>query len=255
MMCSESETLLHGLLDGELDTARVRTLHAHLDACACCATQLRLYRRMRQRLAAARLDFAAPTPLRQRLEEILPPPQPRSISRRAMLKGFVMGSAFSAAMAATLVVAVVGRDPDRRIFGDIVTAHVRSLQGDHLTDVRANDQQAVRPWFNGKVDVAPPVVDLAAQGFTLIGGRLDYVDGKAVASIVYRHRAHVINLFVMHATAAEPRGAEAATMQGFNLRCWGKQGMEFFAVSDIAAGELQEFSSRYEMALDPNSDI
>ena len=93
-----------------------------------------------------------------------------------------MGSALSAAMAATLVVAVIRTDHDQRVLGDVVSAHVRSLQGEHLTDVQTSDQHTVKPWFNGKVDVAPPVVDLTAQGFRLIGGRLDYLVGKAVAS-------------------------------------------------------------------------
>src|SRR5258707_9819261 len=101
-----------------------------------------------------------------------------------------------------------------------------------FTDVQTSDQHTVKPWFNGKVDVAPPVVDLTAQGFTLLGGRLDYIDGRAVASIVYRRRAHVINLFVTQAAASE-RVAKLETMQGFNIERWSAQGLEFLAVSDI----------------------
>jgi anti-sigma factor RsiW len=101
-----------------------------------------------------------------------------------------------------------------------MSAHVRSLQGDHLTDVQTSDQHTVKPWFNGKLDIAPPVVDLTAQGFTLLGGRLDYLDGKAVASIVYRRRTHVINLFVAQEAASEGHAAKLETMQGFNIRRW-----------------------------------
>ena len=122
-----------------------------------------------------------------------------------------MGSALSAALAASLVVFVVRREEDQRILGDLVSAHLRSLQGDHLIDVQSTDQHTVKPWFNGRLDVAPPVVDLTAQGFTLIGGRVDYLDGRPVASIVYKRRAHIINLFV--APASTPAlGSERAAI-------------------------------------------
>jgi anti-sigma factor RsiW len=128
---------------------------------------------------------------------------------------------------------------------------VRSLQGEHLTDVQTSDQHIVKPWFNGKVDVAPPVVDLTAQGFRLIGGRLDYLDGKAVASIVYRRRMHVINLFIAQEAPSEHQGAKIDKVQGFNIRRWNAQGLEFWAVSDIDAGELQEFVEKFDAAFHP----
>ena len=143
-----------------------------------------------------------------------------------MLKGFAMGTALSAAIAARLVIGVIRTDQDQRVLGDVLSAHVRSLQADHLTDVQTSDQHTVKPWFNGKVDVAPPVVDLTAQGFTLIGGRLDYIDGKAVASIVYRRRAHMINLFVMPGAASAKSRGEARNDAGVQhpaLECAGSR--------------------------------
>jgi anti-sigma factor RsiW len=250
MTCSESEILVHGLLDDELDAGHARTLEAHLRHCSRCASQLQRYKQLQQALSSVPLHLTAPVSLRQRIEAALPSPPKRSPSRlRSTIRGFVMGSAMSAAIAATLVVAVLRPDPDQHLFGDLVTAHVRSLQGEHLTDVRASDQHAVKPWFNGKVAVAPPVVDLALEGFPLVGGRLDYVDGKAVASIVYQRRAHVINVFVTQAPAAGSRDAELMTMQGFNIRCWTSLGLEFFAVSDVAADELHEFAGKFQAAL------
>jgi anti-sigma factor RsiW len=163
-----------------------------------------------------------------------------------MLKGFAMGTALSAAIAASLVIGVIRTDQDQRVLGDVFSAHVRSLQADHLTDVQTSDQHTVKPWFNGRVDVAPPVVDLTAQGFTLIGGRLDYIDGRAVASIVYRRRAHMINLFVIPGAASADHGAKLETMQGFNIQRWSAQGLEFFAISDINAEELNEFVEKFE---------
>ena len=249
MTCAESEILLHALLDGELDAGNAREVETHLEGCPRCAAQLHAYRELQRAMPAAQLRFAAPTSLRRRIETMLPSAPPRASSRRSVLKGFAMGSVFSAAIAATLVVAVIRPDNDQRVLGDVLSAHLRSLQGEHLTDVQTSDQHTVKPWFNGKLDVAPPVVDLTAQGFRLIGGRLDYIDGKAVASIVYRRRTHVINLFIAQGAASDRRGAKLEKVKGFNIRRWNAEGLEFWAVSDIDADELQEFGVKFEAAL------
>jgi anti-sigma factor RsiW len=254
MTCAESELLLHALLDNELDAGHAREVETHLELCPSCAAQLRAYRELQQAMSAAQLRFVAPAGLRRRIDTALPSTpavlaSARTSSRRSVLRGFAMGTAFSAAIAATLMVAVIPTDHDQRMLGDVMSAHLRSLQGDHLTDVQTSNQHTVKPWFNGKVDVAPPVVDLTAQGFTLVGGRLDYVDGKTVASIVYRRRAHVINLFVAQGEASDHRGAKLEKVQGFNIRRWNAQGLEFWAVSDIDADELQEFGAKLEAAL------
>jgi anti-sigma factor RsiW len=248
MTCAETEILLHALLDGELDAGHARDVETHLEGCPRCAAQFRAHREMQQAMSAAQLRYTAPMSLRHRIEMTLPSPPQRASSRRSVLKGFAMGAALSTAMAATLIVAVIRPDQDQRVLGDVVSAHVRSLQGDHLTDVQTSDQHTVKPWFNGKVDIAPPVVDLTAQGFTLLGGRLDYIDGKAVASIVYRRRTHVINLFVAQGAASKGHGTRLETMQGFNIRRWSAQGLELFAISDINAEELQEFVEKFEAA-------
>jgi anti-sigma factor RsiW len=248
MTCGESGILIHALLDGELDAGHARDVEAHLEDCPRCAAQLRAYREMQQAMSAAQLRYTAPMSLRRRIETALPSAPvrvpARAASRWSMLKGFAMGTALSTAVAASLVIGVMGTDQNQRLLGDVVSAHVRSLQGDHLTDVQTSDQHTVKPWFNGKVDISPPVVDLTAQGFGLIGGRLDYVDGRAVASIVYRRRTHVINLFVTQGEGSEHHAANE-TMQGFNIRRWTAQGLKFFAVSDINAEELQEFVDKF----------
>jgi anti-sigma factor RsiW len=248
MTCGETEILLHALLDGELDAGHARNVETHLEGCPRCATQFRAHREMQQAMSAAQLRYTAPKSLRRRIEMTLPAAPRRTSSRRSVLKGFVMGTALSTALAASLVIAVIRTDQDQRVLGDVMSAHVRSLQGDHLTDVQTSDQHTVKPWFNGKLDIAPPVVDLTAQGFTLLGGRLDYIDGKAVASIVYRRRTHVINLFVAQGAASKGHGTRLETMQGFNIRRWSAQGLEFFAISDINAEELQEFVEKFEAA-------
>lgn len=116
----------------------------------------------------------------------------------------------------------------------------------------STDQHTVKPWFNGKLDVAPPVIDLTAQGFTLVGGRLDYVDARAIGAVVYKRRQHVINLFVSQTSNAEYRAPKTETMQGFNCRRWGNRGLNFWAVSDIGADELAEFVDKFEAAMKAN---
>ena len=253
MTCEGTDLLLHALVDGELDAGHAREVEAHVASCPHCAAQLRAYRELQQAMPVAQLHFTAPTSLRRRIEQALPAAaRPRASSRRSVLKGFVMGTALSTAMAASLVIAVIRPDQDQRVLGDVVSAHVRSLQANHLTDVQTSDQHTVKPWFNGKVDIAPPVVDLTAKGFTLLGGRLDYIDGQAVASIVYRRRTHVINLFVTQGAPSESHEARLQTMQGFNIRRWTAQGLEFFAISDINGEELQEFVEKFDAALHPS---
>jgi anti-sigma factor RsiW len=260
MTCAETEILLHALLDGELDAGHARDVEGHLADCPRCAAHLDAYRALHQAMSAPQLRYAAPVSLRRSIEAMLPPvpAAPRRANnptfwanRRSVLKGFVMGTALSTAIAASLVLTVIGTDQDQRVLGDVVSAHVRSLQGEHLTDVQTSDQHTVKPWFNGKLDISPPVVDLTAQGFTLIGGRLDYLDGKTVASIVYRRRKHVINLFVADGAASENQKVKRETMQGFNILRWTTGGFEFFAVSDINAEELQEFVDKFEAASHP----
>jgi anti-sigma factor RsiW len=116
-------------------------------------------------------------------------------------------------------------------------------------DVETSDQHTVKPWFNGKLDVAPPVIDLTAQGFTLLGGRLDYIDGEPVASIVYKRRKHVINLFVAQRLGTAQAGGSTETVQGFNVRHWTEGGLDFWAVSDIEKDELDEFGQKVATAL------
>ena len=174
---------------------------------------------------------------------------PVAPSRRAVLRGFAMGSAVSAIAATGLVAIVLRNDDQQQLTAEIVSAHLRSLQAGHLTDVISTDQHTVKPWFNGKLDVAPPVIDLTAQGFTLVGGRLDYVDARPIGAVVYRRRLHVINLFVAQTSSTETRAPTTETFQGFNIRRWSEGGMNFWAVSDLAADELAEFSDKFQTSM------
>ena len=247
MTCDEAEILLHALIDGELDAGHAREVEGHIAGCPRCAAELSVYRAMSTGIAGANLRYAAPPALRRRIEAALP--QARAPSRRAMLRGFAMGSAASAIAATGLFAVILRGDDEQRIQAEVVSAHLRSLQAGHLTDVLSTDQHTVKPWFNGKLDVAPPVVDLTAQGFTLIGGRLDYVDTRPIGAIIYRRRSHVINLFVAQTASTERRAARTEALQGFNIRRWGERGLNYWAVSDLAADELAEFGEKFEAAM------
>jgi anti-sigma factor RsiW len=249
MNCDEASVLLHALIDGELDAGHARDVEAHIASCPSCAAQLREFLEFRKAMMPASLRHAAPASLRGRIEGKLPKPRAAVASRRSVIKGFAVGATASALAASGLLVMVMRADDERRVLGEVVSAHLRSLQAQHLTDVLSSDQHTVKPWFNGKVDVAPPVIDLTAQGFTLLGGRLDYVDAKPVAAIVYRRRVHVINLFCAPAPGASAGSAKMESLQGFNVRRWTENGLNLWAVSDIGADELMEFGEKFEAAV------
>jgi anti-sigma factor (TIGR02949 family) len=259
MNCAEAEVLLHALIDGELDAGHARDVEAHVTTCSACAKKLDAFRAMHQALANASLKETAPSALRSRIEAAMPSPTtqvvaPRKFlqpSRRAFFGGFAVGTALTAAIAASLVLTIARNDQEQTIANEVVSAHIRSLQAGHLTDVETSDQHTVKPWFNGKLDIAPPVIDLTAQGFTLLGGRLDYIDGEPVASIVYQRRKHIINLFVAQRLDATLAGVKTETIQGYNVRHWSQAGLDFWAVSDIAADELNEFGQKIATALGP----
>jgi anti-sigma factor RsiW len=172
-------------------------------------------------------------------------------SRRGFFGGFAAGTALAGAIAASLVLTVFRPDQDHTIADEVVSAHIRSLQPGHLMDVETSDQHTVKPWFDGKVDVAPPVIDLTAEGFTLLGGRLDYIDGEPVASVVYRRRKHIINLFVAQRLGSAHGFVSARTVQGYNVRHWSHAGLDFWAVSDLDPEELGEFVEKISAALRP----
>ena len=248
MNCEEASVLLHALIDGELDAGHAREVEAHIAACPDCAARLREFQELRQAMTPAGLRYAAPAGLRARIEGKLPAPLPAA-SRRAVLGGFAAGAGATALAASGLLLMVMRGDEQKRILDEVVSAHLRSLQAQHLIDVASSDQHTVKPWFNGRLDAAPPVADLTAQGFTLLGGRLDYIDAKPVAAIVYRRRVHIINLFCAPAPSSGQRAATMESLHGFNVRRWSANGLNLWAVSDIEADELQDFGEKFEAAM------
>jgi anti-sigma factor RsiW len=249
MNCDEAKVLMHALIDGELDAGHAREVEAHIVGCADCAARLREFQDLRKAMTPAGLRYTAPAALRERIEGKLPAPHVAATSRRSVIKGFAAGAGLSAIAASGALVMVKRTDDQRRVLGEVVSAHLRSLQGQHLIDVQSTDQHTVKPWFNGRLDVAPPVADLTAQGFTLLGGRLDYINAKPVAAIVYRRRVHIINLFCAPAPGSGNRAATMESLQGYNVRRWSENGINLWAVSDISADELSEFGEKFEAAL------
>src|SRR5262249_20976166 len=215
---------------------------------------------MREAMAGAALQEIAPAQLRSRVEASLAVPASRIVSmrsffrptRRSFFGGFAAGSVLSAAVAARLVLTVVRNNQEQTIADEVLSAHIRSLQVGHLMDVATSDQHTVKPWFNGRVDVAPPVIDLTAESFTLLGGRLDYIDNEPVAAIVYQRRKHVINLFVAQRLGSKHQRTVSDNIQGYNIRHWSQGGLDFWAVSDLVGDELDEFVQKISGAARPS---
>ncbi len=254
--------LIHGLVDGELDAANTLAIEAHLKTCGDCRAELERIEGVRELLAAAPLAHRAPDGLRTRIDAMLeaeagPAPRaaPRPSPRPAPAGGGVIAHVWSGqwasgavagALAACLALVVgVPQLTHTDTENQLVQSHVRSLLVGHVVDVQTSNRHVVKPWFNGKIDFAPPVPDLADEGFPLVGGRLDYLDDHEVAAIVYRRRLHTINLFVRPAkTLSVPIGF-AAKHEGYNLLRWTSGGLEFWAVSDLDPKELALFRQLY----------
>lgn len=257
--CAEMKLLIHGLLDGELDAVHAARCEEHLAACPDCATEFERYRSLRQAIRSADMREQASDALRIRVlaavDAATEAPRRRVDTRtvRQLVPGSwqrwggaLSGLALAASLA--LFIATPMRGPDLR--EELVASHVRSLLVDHLADVRTSDQHVVKPWFAGKLDFSPPVIDLASAGFPLVGGRIDYLSGRAVAALVMKRREHIINLFIWPTSAQEARPAllqrSEATREGYNMLHWTAGGMNFWAVSDLNMSELHEFAEQFE---------
>jgi len=255
--------LLHGLVDGELDAANTVAIEAHLKTCGECRAEVARIEALHDVLASSALRTSAPDRLRTAVEAMIEadaaaprparsrgagPLWPRLRHRIAahVLSARWGSGVLTGAIAASLMIALaLPQLTQTGVQDQLVQSHVRSLLADHIVDVATSDRHLVKPWFNGKIDFAPPVPDLADEGFPLVGGRLDYLDDHEVAAIVYRRRLHTINVFVRPTRTASLPGAMAARREGYNLIRWTAGGLEYWAVSDLDAKELQLFQQLY----------
>jgi anti-sigma factor RsiW len=245
--CDEARALLPAHMDRELAARDVDALDGHLRECAECRAQLATLQTVRTTVSLHATRFRAPPGLADRISNSLP--EVRLGSQRAgsrFWQGLGAGAAATAALAAALGLGLMLMQPthDDLLVDEAVANHVRSLQGGHAVDIASSDQHTVKPWFNGKLDYAAPVRDFAAEGFPLVGGRLDYFDRRAVAALVYRHNLHTINVFVLPATGgANAIAASTLNRKGFAVERWSKDGMAFWVVSDADASTVAHLGS------------
>jgi len=194
------------------------------------------------------LHFTAPTELRQRIKAELPAPRTTAPRRSFWNWNWLTtatSGAFAVCLALLLLVTQTSPSPEQQLAQEVVSSHVRSLMASHVTDVASTDQHTVKPWFSGKIDFSPPVKDLAADGYLLTGGRLDYLGGRTVSALVFQRNKHIINLFIWPAGKADSKPARINPRQGYNLVQWSKGGMAFWAVSDLNEKELMEFAQDF----------
>jgi mycothiol system anti-sigma-R factor len=238
--CEHAGTILHGYLDGELDAARALEFERHLESCPDCLAALEAQETLRSALQRAQLYETAPVALRRKTRASLPALRPVAFSWLWTPMRWV------ALAAAALLVAFVGWRMIRNYgvenqyqAAEMVDAHLRSLQAGHLTDVTSTDQHTVKPWFDGKLDFSPPVRDFANDGFPLQGGRLDVLHGRTIAALVYGRRKHVVNVFVWP-TSERDAAPRSGSQLGYQWLDWRKGAMEFCAVSDASATDLDQ---------------
>jgi anti-sigma factor RsiW len=251
--CSEHTLLLHGLIDGELDAANSLMIEGHIKTCAGCAAAFRRLEDVRARLSAPDVRYAAPPGLLNRINAQIradvTPEQKRATSGRGPGRWFAAG-AFTALAASLVFFFAVPQLSTVPLQDQLVASHMRSLLATHLTDVAASNQHVVKPWFNGRIDFAVPVVDLAEQGFPLVGGRLDYLDDSVVPALVYKRRLHTINLFIRPEGATSVSTDFTTTRRGFAILRWTDKGLEYWAVSDVNAQDLRSFETAFKASSD-----
>jgi anti-sigma factor RsiW len=252
MHCDEIRPLLPALADHELSAAQSIEVERHLASCADCRHE---YARQNALATATRQHASyhqAPTQLRQRIIAVLPQDatQPDRVRPRWRGNWLHAGAALASvcALAWSLGLYLTLPSAGERLAEDVLASHVRSLITNNIAQVASSDQHTVKPWFNGKLDFSPPVRDFAAQGFPLIGGRLDYVNQRPVAALVYQRNKHVINVYVWPDAAQDQAAVQARSRQGYHMLNWRARGMAYWAISDLNQEELAQFRANWSAA-------
>jgi anti-sigma factor RsiW len=248
--CELTQRYVPGYLDGELDLVHTIEMENHLKGCPTCAQELDTLKALRAALQRNSLAYAAPAVLRERIQSSIRASSGADVQERRLKWPSLNIWQLAGAFALLALISVTGwqltarlRAPssDQRIAAEVFESHVRSLEANHLMDVASTDQHTVKPWFDGKLDFSPPVEDLASDGFPLVGGRLDYLEGREVAALVYQRRKHFINVFVWPDPSHTSSTQTIESKQGYNLIMWSGGGFQFWGVSDVAASDLAEF--------------
>jgi anti-sigma factor RsiW len=246
MNCLPAKSLLESYLDDELDASQTAHVAEHLASCTACAGVHAQLLELRAGIRAQAPYYRAPAALRERIQVSLRHKE-RKDGRpvNPSWRWIAIAAAILLAVSAAWNIALFRSrtsSPDL-IAQEVLSSHVRSLIGTHLLDVPSSDQHTVKPWFNGKLDFSPDVRDFAAEGFPLIGGRIDYVGGHQVAVLVYQRRKHIINVFTWPSDATD--GGPEFDRNGYHVVHWNTNAMSWWAVSDLSLGELRQFENLY----------
>lgn len=244
MACTLQHELLDAYLDQELGVERALEVESHLASCRQCASEVESWKEIRVPLQSSALYYRAPAQLEDKIRKMVSPSHaPETPEKFPWFQRWIWaggGAVFAAA--ALLIAFAITRPATISPNEALVDNHVRSLMPGHLMDVISTDQHTVKPWFDGKLEFAPPVQDFAAAGYPLVGGRLDYVDGHQAAALVYHRALHVINLYIWPTENTASSTPAAQTIRGYNIVSWRKNGFEFRAVSDLNVAELRDFA-------------
>jgi anti-sigma factor RsiW len=234
--CHEIGRLWDAFVDNELNLSASAAVSEHVSGCAPCQQRLAEFESLRRAIRTIPY-YTAPRRLRHAVGRTAP--RWRASRMFAVAAALILTVSLGAGLVIRSIRSHLGVQTDT-VAEAVVGSHVRALMGDHLLDVPSSDQHTVKPWFIGKLDFSPPVIDLAATHFPLVGGRLDYIAGRPVAAVIYERRQHTINLFVWPVTDP-PSAMDARSVRGFHVRHWVRSGMSFWAVSDLTDQELDEF--------------
>jgi anti-sigma factor RsiW len=274
--CEKVQELIHAYIDGELDLVNNLEIEGHLSGCEACQSEYRGHLNLVARVQQGAEYFAAGDILRKQIKKQIQigasertvgaarrgRPRLESCSQNSRLSilkyrmlngGRPRSAAPTIAIAATVILGTAlllwaiyfarsQSHNDNLLAQEVVSSHIRSMMLNHLVDVPSSDQHTVKPWFNGKLDFAPDVKDLADQGFPLVGGRLDYIDNRTVAALIYQRRKHAINLFIWPAQDVTNQPAQNSSVNGYNIIHWTRSGTRYWAVSDVNSADLSEFA-------------
>jgi len=248
--CDDARLLIHGHLDGELDLVRDLEVQRHLDECPRCSREYAAFRAMRSRLKDEEFRFQAPAELKEKIRRAIPTSPPPRGNAYPARRGpwvprairFAVPMAIGAMLALVIMPRGFGPNANQLVASEVVASHVRALMPGHLMDVASTDQHTVKPWFNGRLDFSPPVTDFAKDGFPLVGGRLDYIEGRPVAALVYQHGKHVINVFMWPSAGDETSAERIETEHGYHVEQLVVAGMNCWVVSDLNPQELDKLA-------------
>ena len=251
MNCHECYDYIDAYIDNELDVAAAIVVKQHLRDCSRCQQLLEARKAVGAWLDDPQVRFEVPDSLLGKIQSVLPAVR-SDVKQRSRSRFVIPWFSVPLAMAATIAVmlglfflhqgGMINPSRGNALAQEVISSHVRSLLASHLLDVPSTDQHTVKPWFDGKLKFSPPVRDFADRGFRLIGGRLDYINGREVAALAYQRRLHIINLFIWPLESGRNTAADSFAKDGYNVLHWERDGFAFWAVSDVNAGDLTAFA-------------